>query len=1313
MVVKVRGIDPMETTPNQSSSDGKNDPTREKMEKRLKNLFTEQEPPSYASNREVDALKQRIADLEAVLTQKAEDVEQNVEQVPTPFVAVVPEPDGQLHHKASAVPVQLDKAPKGLRAMFAGMLDRWSYPRKFAIISLLFLLPLMTFYPLVNEQVQRIGNYGYQESRGVDYLSALNHVLNDVQLYQIASARYYAGEIPLTDLQTSESKVDVSLMELAQVHSKVGALLGLSNEASQLTTEWKGIKGNYTDSQAVLSLQARLVTDIQALIFKVGNNSYLILDPDLDTYYTMDAVLLKIPENQVLLSQILELTGNVARSKTFTSEQKAQLNSLMGRYRSNLDAMNTNIATALQNNRSGQMKPIIGSSLSAYTNLAGDYLTKLEQQFITSSTLNVNTNALITDGQKLMAVQEVLYDSVSSALQVGIRGRINSLTIRLVLGLGFALITTIIAFIIGLTTMRAISRPLQSIASAAERVVSGDLTARAAVLSRDEVGQTALAFNIMTNHLNDALNTLADRTHDLMLAAEVGQNISRVDEIDALLINAVALIRQRFDLYYVQIYLLDSTGSNLVLRAGTGEVGQELLRRGFRLPLNVVSLNGTAVVKKRAVIVSDAAQTVDFRPNPLLPNTRSEMCIPLLTTEGVVGVLDLQSERSGTFSDESLPVFNTLAAQIAVTIQNSVLFQQVQQDRLLIEEQSRRFTRSGWREFLNAVERSETIGYDFDQNEVRPLTELDFVADGASMNIPIEVSGAQIGEVQLTDDATRKWTAEETEIIQTVTSRVAQHIETMRLLAQAESYRYEAEQVSRRLTSEGWSEYFRTRKEIADGFHYNQDKVQPLNGNGHHIASEATITHPLTIRDEPIGMMMVTPENASDTHATELLAAVAEQLSDHIENLRLLEQAEQRRLELETVATVSSTVSTVLDPDKLLRVVVNMTKERFALYHVHIYLAEDERDTLLLAAGAGDIGKKMVAQKHAISMDAEHSLVARASRERNTIIANDVKSAPDFLPNSLLPDTRAEMAIPMIVGTDVLGVFDVQSDKSGGFSKEDSAIYTTLASQVAVALQNARLYVKQAATVTQLRELDRLKSAFLANMSHELRTPLNSILGFTDVMLEGLDGDLTDYMDNDLRLIQKNGRHLLHLINDVLDMAKIESGRMNLHPETFKLNDLLEEVTSITAPLASEKNLSLFIDPGSDADIQIYADNTRLRQVMINLVNNSIKFTERGKISLFVKPIDGARVLIAVKDTGIGIPQDHLEAVFQEFTQVDTSTTRKAGGTGLGLPISRRLIEMHGGRLWAESTGVSGEGSTFFVEMPLEARIADIEKQEK
>jgi len=225
-------------------------------------------------------------------------------------------------------------------------------------------------------------------------------------------------------------------------------------------------------------------------------------------------------------------------------------------------------------------------------------------------------------------------------------------------------------------------------------------------------------------------------------------------------------------------------------------------------------------------------------------------------------------------------------------------------------------------------------------------------------------------------------------------------------------------------------------------------------------------------------------------------------------------------------------------------------------------------------------------------------------------------------------------------------------------------------------------------------------------MSHELRTPLNSILGFTDVMLEGIDGDLTENMDNDLRLIHKNGQHLLHLINDVLDMAKIEAGKMNLTVERFKVHDLLDEVFQISSSLAAEKKLSLLIEADSDRTAEITADRTRIRQVMLNLVSNAVKFTDQGGVSIRTAQKDG-KVLIRVSDTGLGIPKEKLGLVFQEFTQVDTSATRKVGGTGLGLPISLSLVKMHGGRLWAESTGVPGQGSTFFVELPVEAQIVE------
>ena len=179
-------------------------------------------------------------------------------------------------------------------------------------------------------------------------------------------------------------------------------------------------------------------------------------------------------------------------------------------------------------------------------------------------------------------------------------------------------------------------------------------------------------------------------------------------------------------------------------------------------------------------------------------------------------------------------------------------------------------------------------------------------------------------------------------------------------------------------------------------------------------------------------------------------------------------------------------------------------------------------------------------------------------------------------------------------------------------------------------------------------------------------------------------------------------------------MAKIESGRMNLNPEKFALRELLEEVRDITSPMAGARSLLIHIsgDPVDQA-LELFADRTRIQQVMINLVNNAIKFTDNCEVEIHVEQAD-ERAMIRVRDTGIGIPVDQLESIFKEFAQVDTSTTRKSGGTGLGLPISRRLVELHGGLLWAESAGKPGEGSTFHVELPLQARILEpVERQVK
>jgi len=232
---------------------------------------------------------------------------------------------------------------------------------------------------------------------------------------------------------------------------------------------------------------------------------------------------------------------------------------------------------------------------------------------------------------------------------------------------------------------RFLSGPIVRLTQVAEQVTAGDMEAQAKVESADETGTLANAFNRMTAQLRDFIGTLesrvTERTRNLELAAEVGRTVSQVRALDVMLKDAAELIRKQFDLYYVQVYLTDASQTNLVLQSGTGSVGEQLISRSHSLPLNTNSINGRAAVEKKSVVISDTIASLTFKPNPLLPNTRSEMAVPLLVGDRVVGVLDMQSEHAGSLNQETLPAFEALAGQLAIAIQNANLLEEAKQAR--------------------------------------------------------------------------------------------------------------------------------------------------------------------------------------------------------------------------------------------------------------------------------------------------------------------------------------------------------------------------------------------------------------------------------------------------------------------------------------------------------------------------------------------------------------------------------------------------------------------------------------------------------
>ena len=411
--------------------------------------------------------------------------------------------------------------------------------------------------------------------------------------------------------------------------------------------------------------------------------------------------------------------------------------------------------------------------------------------------------------------------------------------------------------------------------------------------------------------------------------------------------------------------------------------------------------------------------------------------------------------------------------------------------------------------------------------------------------------------------------------------------------------------------------------------------------------------------------------------------------------------ADQARLsaELRAVSDVSLAAVATLDTDRLLAAAVDLTRESFELYHAHIYLLDESRTTLVLRAGSGPIGRRMLREGREIPLTA-NSIVARAARERNVVVVGDTHNSSDFLPHPLLPQTRSEMAVPLIIGERLLGVLDVQSDQLDRFQPGDVLVHKILAAQLAVATQNAHSFAEQLRTAEKLREVDRLKTDFLARMSHELRTPLNSIIGFADVLLMGLDGDLTERMLEDLQLIRSSGYHLRDIIGDILDMSRIEAGRLELSIESFDIQRVTGELMATAAPLAEQKGLTLKLDIADDVG-PLVADRTRIRQVLWNIVGNAIKFTDRGQIRVEVRR-DNGEVLFSISDTGIGIAEEHLPRIFDHFSQVDPGRRGSISGTGLGLSISKSLVELHGGHITVESE--PGQGSIFRFTIPSASR---------
>lgn len=604
-------------------------------------------------------------------------------------------------------------------------------------------------------------------------------------------------------------------------------------------------------------------------------------------------------------------------------------------------------------------------------------------------------------------------------------------------------------------------------------------------LASDSIRDALTQLRHSNQELQNVQNLLevrvSNRTRDLTLAAEIGRRVSQEHSLDQLLPTAVERIRETFALYYAQIYLTDPTERLLVLRAGSGAVGEQLLRRGHRLPIDFGSINGSAAQSKRAVLVEDTVKSISFLPNPLLPNTRSEMSVPLLSGERLLGVLNMQSEHPNTFTQETLPAYEILAGQLAAAISNAYQFAEIEQTRVQVEAQSRLLARSGWDSYLDAVHQPEYLGAVYQNGEVETFTTPTVYTTEKNHIVPISVAGEEIGNVQL-EIENGILTVEEQEIVTRLAALAGQHMENLRLLAEADRYRHEAEQAARHLVQEGWETYRRSSEDLARGYAYIQNQVVPVTEL--QTTETTNLSLPLNVRGESIGIVELKTSDGADRQdgeMTELVAAVAETLAAHIENLRLTEQT-QRSLwearkssnELALINHVVSSVASSLDLAHSLEIVADELAQLLFVEQVAIALLDESGTTLTVVAEHHSNPDSISAVGFQIPIEG-NTLTQQVIATRQMVVVTDAQNSP--LTEPIREAVRQRLIeslyiLPILVGNQVIGTVGIDIlELERVINDEELHLAQTIIFQAATAIQNSRLFEQTQAVLAETQKL--------------------------------------------------------------------------------------------------------------------------------------------------------------------------------------------------------------------------------------------------
>jgi signal transduction histidine kinase/CheY-like chemotaxis protein len=488
--------------------------------------------------------------------------------------------------------------------------------------------------------------------------------------------------------------------------------------------------------------------------------------------------------------------------------------------------------------------------------------------------------------------------------------------------------------------------------------------------------------------------------------------------------------------------------------------------------------------------------------------------------------------------------------------------------------------------------------------------------------------------------------------------------------------------------------------DVLEDAEYGRDDLQVRAG------FRTLLSTPMILEDEVVGVLSLwrTEVAPFSDRECELLEEFAVEGAIVLRQLELVKALESRGTELaskvaqlEALREVGEAVGSSLDLDEVLDRIVSNAVRLTGTDGGSIMEYDESSDSFHVRAAFGS-STDLLKQLRAITIERESTLVGRTALEHKPLEVPDLAKAQlDPHLDILFRDGwRSVLAVPVLRGDTMVGVLVIRRRSTGTFPPDMAELLQTFATQSALAIVNARMFRELETKTTELEVAGRHKSEFLASMSHELRTPLNAVIGFSEVLLDRLFGEINERQAEYLRDIWNSGRHLLELLNDILDLSKVEAGQMTLEPSTFVVGSALDYALAMVRERATLHAITLTVHVADDIGV-VEVDELRFKQVVLNLLSNAVKFTPDGGSVSVSAYREGAELNVTVTDTGIGVPPEDQERIFESFQQGRRGASKEEG-TGLGLTLSRRIIGLFGGRMWLEST--PGEGSTFGFAIP-------------